>query len=336
MRHSARSAVFIGFESLCRKHHINAHALLQECGLDPILLRRQDLLVDYARVGEVLNLAAKRSGNQQFGLALSQQRDYLVFGPFGLLLSQAESLTDLVRITNQYAHLHAPGIRLQLVEAAEEVIISYHLQLANNTDPRQLIELGVGVMYRAANLFFRDAWPPNCITFAHAGPKNTNVYQRIFQVPVLFSQMDNAIYCNADVMQLKPSEQRDLIKRHLLQEFSRQDNLATLDYASRVKQVAESLLATGEASLEKIAKVLDIHPRQLQLKLQAENTRFRLIVDEVRFEKAQQQLLHTQVRITDLALSLGYADETAFSRAFKRWSGLSPRQWRQQKQTSPA
>lgn len=330
MHHSARSAVFVGFESLCRQHQLNAHSLLQACGLDPILLRRQDLLVDYARVGEVLNLAAQRSENQQFGLALSQQRDYLVFGPFGLLLSQAENLADLVRITNQYAHLHAPGIRLHLVEEAEEVIISYHLQLANGTDPRQLIELGVGVMYRAANLFFRDAWPPNCITFTHSAPIHTQIYQQIFQIPVLFSQASNAIYCNKDVLLLKPSEQRDLIKRHLLLEFSRHE-IAPQDYPNRVKQVADSLLATGEANLEKIANVLGLHPRQLQLKLQAKNTSFRALMDELRFEKAQQQLLHTQVRITDLALSLGYADETAFSRAFKRWSGLSPRQWRQQK-----
>jgi len=334
MHHSARSAVFVGFETLCRKHQLNAHALLRESGLDPILLRRQDLLVDYARVGEVLNLAAQRSGNQQFGLALSQQRDYLVFGPFGLLLSQAENLVDLVRITNQYAHLHAPGIRLQLTEKAEEVIISYHLQLASNIDTRQLVELGVGVMYRAAHLFFRDAWPPNCIAFAHPAPKHNHFYQEIFQVPVLFSQVSNAIYCNKNVLLLKPSEQRDLIKRHLLSEFSRHA-IAPQDYPSRVKQVAESLLATGEASLNKIANVLELHPRQLQLKLQAENTSFRELIDELRFENAQQQLLHTQVRITDLALSLGYADETAFSRAFKRWSGCSPRQWRQQKKAEP-
>lgn len=329
MLHSARSAVFVGFESLCRQHHLNAHTLLHECGLDPILLRHQDLLVDYARVGAVLNLAAERSGNQQFGLALSQQRDYLVFGPFGLLLSQAESLADLVRITNQYAHLHAPGIHLQLTEQAHNVAISYHLQLVN----RQLLELGVGVMYRAAHLFFRDAWPPNHITFVHPAPESTHYYQSIFQVPVLFSQPSNAIYCNKDVLQLKPSEQRGLIKRHLLQEFSRQDNAAPKDYPNQVKHIVNSLLATGEATLEKVASILELHPRQLQLKLQAEEINFRALLDEVRFDKAQQQLLHTQVRITDLALSLGYADETAFSRAFKRWSGYSPRQWQQQKMT---
>ena len=240
MQHHARSAVFVGFESLCRQHYLNAHTLLQECGLDPILLRHQDLLVDYARVGAVLNLAAERSGNQQFGLALSQQRDYLVFGPFGLLLSQAESLADLVRITNQCAHLHAPGIHLQLTEQADNVAISYHLQLVN----RQLIELGVGVMYRAAHLFFRDAWPPSHITFAGPKPDNTRYYQDIFKVPVLFSQPSNAIYCNKDVLQLKPSEQRDLIKRHLLQALSRQGEMPPKDYPSRVKRIASSLLAT--------------------------------------------------------------------------------------------
>ena len=64
--------------------------------------------------------------------------------------------------------------------------------------------------------------------------------------------------------------------------------------------------------------------------LQARSLSFRSLLDEVRYEEARQQLQLSDQSITDLALHLGYSDETAFCRAFKRWSGLPPRTWRRQ------
>lgn len=329
---SARSAVFVGFEALCRQHQLSAHTLLRECGLDPIVLRRQDLLVDYARVGQVLNLAAERSGHQQFGLQLSQQRDYLVFGPFGLLLSQAESVHDLVRITNQYAHLHVTGIRLHAEEKGEDVLLHYHLNLARSMDQRQLIELGVGVVFRAAQLFFAQHWQPHYVTFAHAEPHSTEVYQRIFNVPVLFAQHSNSIVADKTILTAKPNEQRHLLKHYLTREYGGTESYRPINYVERCQQVLRSLLATGEANLNTVASILDMHPRQLQIKLHSKGATFRTLLEALRFEEAKQQLTLTNIRITDLALSLGYADETAFSRAFKRWSGMAPQKWRQQQE----
>lgn len=327
---TARSAVFVGFEALCRQYHLNAHSLLHECGLNPIVLRHQDLLVDYSRVGQVLNLAAERSGNQQFGLQLSQQRDYLVFGPFGLLLAQAENMHDLIRITNQYAHLHVAGIRLIAEEKEHDVAIHYHLNLAGSVNQRQLIELGVGVVFRAAQLFFGNHWNPHYVTFTHGEPHTMELYQRIFGIAVLFTQRSNSIVGDKTILTAQPSEQRHLIKHHLTREYNATESVLPIDYVERTQQVLRSLLATGDANLSTVASILDIHPRQLQSKLRSSGQQFRTLLEELRFEEAKQQLALTNTRITDLALSLGYADETAFSRAFKRWSGHSPQQWRQQ------
>src|SRR5699024_4963734 len=109
-----------------------------------------------------------------------------------------------------------------------------------------------------------------------------------------------------------------------------------LDYVGRCQQVLRSLLATGEANLNTVASILDIHPRQLQIKLRNKGVQFRTLLETLRFEEAKQQLTLTNIRITDLALSLGYADETAFSRALKRWRGTAPKRWRQQQEKPPA
>lgn len=326
----ARSAVFIGFETLCRKNQLNPHLLLQRCSIDPLVLRHNDLWVDYARVADVLNLAARESGNQQFGLQLSMQRDYLVFGPFGLLLSQAENFQDLIRITNKYAHLHAPGIQLQEHMLGDEIALEYRLQLSKNVNLRQLIELGLGVVYRAAQALFKETWQLSKVTFAYPEPTNSSFYLDFFQAPVLFSQPLTALYVNAEILQLQPSEQRSQLKSHLIEQFASQQGYAHEDYVAHSKMIIQSVLATGEATLPVVANLLNIHPRQLQTQLQQRNSSFRALLDEVRYSEARLQLSRSPISLTDLALSLGYADETAFSRAFKRWSGVAPRQWRQQ------
>jgi len=332
MLERARSAVFIGFETLCRKNQLNAHQLLQRCGIDPLVLRRSDLWVDYARVAEVLSLAARESGNQQFAIELSQQRDYLVFGAFGLMLSQAESVQDLLRITNKYAHLHAPGIQLQEHLLGDQVALEYRLQLSKNVDLQQLIELGMGVVYRAAQALFKDAWQLSKVTFTHPEPSNSQFYLDFFQAPVLFSQPLTALYADAAILHLQPSEQRSQLKNHLIEQFASQQGYAREDYVAHTKMIIQSVLATGEATLNVVASLLNIHPRQLQTELQQRRSSFRQLLDDVRYSEAQLQLSHSAISLTDLALGLGYADETAFSRAFKRWSGVAPRQWRQQTQ----
>lgn len=262
MSERARSAVFIGFDRLCRKNQLNAHQLLQHCGIDPLVLRRSDLWVDYARVAEVLSLAAHESGNQQFGIELSQQRDYLVFGPFGLLLSQAESVQDLLRITNKYAHLHAPGIQLQQHLSGDQVALEYRLQLSKNVDLQQLVELGMGVVYRAAQALFKGAWQLSKVTFTYPEPSNSEFYLDFFQAPVLFSQPLTALYADAAILHLQPSEQRSQLKNHLIEQFASQQGYAREDYVAHTKMIIQSVLATGEATLSVVANLLNLHPRQ--------------------------------------------------------------------------
>jgi AraC-like DNA-binding protein len=71
-----------------------------------------------------------------------------------------------------------------------------------------------------------------------------------------------------------------------------------------------------------------MHPRMLNRRLEAEGTTFRQLLNQARFEVARQLLAGTKVQVTDLALALGYADTSSFSRAFQRWSGVAPSDWR--------
>lgn len=328
MTQIARSAVFIGFDSLCRQHGLNPHELLRRCGLDPLVLRRPDLYVPYARFAQVLNLAAAEGAVANFGLQLSAYHDYLVFGPFGLLLAQADSFAEVLKLTQQYVHLHAQGIVLHSVAQGAQLRVEYHLRLDEPVDRRQLLELGLGVVQRSMQRLFREDWQPQQLLIGHACLSEPQVYQQVFGCPLQFEQPCSAFVVAAGTPELKPREQRSQLKSHLISQYAYGQPLPS-DRVGQIRLVLQSILSTGEASLAVVARLLGQHPRSLQQALQGQGESFRGILDQVRYAEAQQQLRLSTQSLTDLALCLGYADESAFSRAFKRWSGVSPRHWRQ-------
>ena len=329
MTQIARSAVFVGYDSLCRQHGIIPQQLIRRCGLDPVVLRRQDLYVPYARFAQALNLAALEGSAANFGLQLSAYHDYLVLGPFGLLLAQAESFAEVLKLTQQFVHLHAQGISLNVEPLGDKLRVEYRLQLHDTVDQRQLLELGLGVVHRSMQRLFHHQWQPEGVLLNHACLSEPAIYQQVFACPVRFEQPLSGFVADATLSKLRPVEQRSQLKSHLLAEYTYGQALP-MDIVSQIRFTLQSILSTGEASLAVVARLLDRHPRSLQLALQQQGQSFRSLLDQVRYAEAQQQLRLSAQSITDLALGLGYADETAFSRAFKRWSGQAPQHWRKQ------
>lgn len=329
MTQIARSAVFIGFDSLCRRHGLNPHELLRRCELDPLVLRRPDLYVPYARFAQALNLAAAEGPAPSFGLQLSEYHDYLVLGPFGLLLAQADSFAEVLKLTQQYVHLHAQGISLHMVIEGEELRAEYRLQLQEAVDLRQLRELGLGVTQRTMAGLFGEQWQPRRLLLGHAELGDEAEYRRLFPCPVLFEQPCSGFVAGSDIFALRPLEQRSQLKSHLIEQYRFSQHLPA-DITEEIRYVLHSILSTGEARLEVVARLVGQHPRSLQIALQKQGKTFRELLDQVRFAEARQQLCLSTQSITDLALHLGYSDETAFSRAFKRWSGVAPQHWRKE------
>lgn len=218
MTQIARSAVFIGFASLCHEQGVNPHDLLRRCGLDPLVLRRPDLHLPYARFAKALTMAAEESHCPDFGLRLSEYHDYLVLGPFGLLLSQAESFDEVLRLTRQYVHLHAQGIELQVQSGAQDLEIVYRLRLPEAEDLRQLLELGLGVVHRSMCSLFGSQWQPLTVSLRHACMGDVQQYTRFFGCPVLFERPADSIRADIRIREMRPLEQRPQLKHHLLEE----------------------------------------------------------------------------------------------------------------------
>ena len=100
------------------------------------------------------------------------------------------------------------------------------------------------------------------------------------------------------------------------------------EFPAQVRSVLSSVLLTDDAGVERVAALFSMHRRTFNRRLAAYGTCFKELADESRFELARQMLEESSYAVGDAADTLGYADASAFIRAFRRWTGTTPAHWR--------
>jgi AraC-like DNA-binding protein len=99
-------------------------------------------------------------------------------------------------------------------------------------------------------------------------------------------------------------------------------------FADQVLGVLHQMVLSGTSSAQDVARLFGIHERTLRKRLRAEQTSLHRLVSQTRFELAQQLLRYTKLPTSEIAMELRYADLSTFSRAFKSWAKISPREYR--------
>ena len=125
----------------------------------------------------------------------------------------------------------------------------------------------------------------------------------------------------------RPRYDEEILRQHFTEQARLLQERYPDNLLDQLRDIIGQLLPTGECRLERVAATLDLHPRVLQKRLKQQGTGYNLLLKETRMTIAEQHLRHRSMAITDLALNLGYADVSIFSRNFKQWTGLSPRGW---------
>jgi AraC-like DNA-binding protein len=155
------------------------------------------------------------------------------------------------------------------------------------------------------------------------------VYSDFFQCPVHFNQPVSRLTLNLSVLAEKIPTADPLSLEFYDAQCARLS--ADIDQPFRYVALVRDKLShlSPIPSLEQLATILDIEPRTLQRRLKKENNTFGNLLQETRFMRAREKLSGTNAGIEQLAQELGFSDAVAFSHAFKLWTGMAPRQWRE-------
>jgi AraC-like DNA-binding protein len=164
----------------------------------------------------------------------------------------------------------------------------------------------------------------------HAEPAYRAEYDRIFQVPIVFDSDKNGLWIDESVLSKyrMPQSSRYLsgvLRDHAEMLLAKLDNEQST--RGRVENLLVPLLHTGDVGVELVAKSMGLSRQTLFRKLKAEGVTFKEILDELRHRTALHSLNGDRVSVKQTARLVGFSDSAAFSRAFKRWTGASPRSY---------
>lgn len=169
------------------------------------------------------------------------------------------------------------------------------------------------------------------VEFPHPEPKDISGFQRMFKCPLVFNSNKAALHISTQLVDLPlPTANPELAQTN---DKICEDYLARLDRDDVVTQVRHYLysdLHVGEPQMEQVAHAMHLSTRSLQRKLTDRGTSFKCLLDSTRQELARQYLEQSHLTISEISYRLGFSHISNFSRAFKRWTGLGPTEFREQ------
>jgi AraC-like DNA-binding protein len=304
--------------------------LLREMGGDPtvILLRagiaastlgHVENRISYELMGRLFHECALGTGCPHFGL-LAYQRVHLAhLGLPGELMRYSATLRAGLQMFVVYQDLNNQGMATYLLE--DQGIASFGCAVyqkgAEFVD--HIDDAFLAVACNVMRELWGSRWRPEEVQFSRTRPADVGAYRRFFRAPCKFDRERTAIFfptalLNNPMPEANPERLRRLERQ--VQTIGKGDLLSRLRCAL--------LLLSGCSSAPEVAALLFLHRRTLNRRLNDQGTNFQHIRDDIRFEAACHLLDNTQLPLTDIAASLGYSEASAFTRAFRRWSGAAP------------
>ena len=327
------AAAASGLTAFIEKQGGDPDRVLGRSGIDPETLSQPTLSIALPSYCHVLEEAARQSGCDNFGLYYGQQFKPKALGLLGYIGLCSPTLEQaLINFTRAFP-LHQLDSTIRLVDLGDCYRFDYQIRHGAILARRQDAELTMGMAANLIRHVHGSKWAPQAVHFEHPRPEQWQEHGRLFDAPVHFEQP-----CNSMVIP-KRDLQRDMADCDPLLLKVMQDSLLQLSLAGRGGQQTlvdatrgqvRQMLMSGEPPLEHVAEQLGLASWSLQRRLRDEGVGFSQLVDDVRKDMAMHYLKLPHLPISQLAFLLGYSEISAFSRAFRRWFGVSPRQWRQE------
>ena len=262
------------------------------------------------------------------GLEVGQMYNLALFGVLGLAASSAPTVRDLFRAVPTYPEL-AWGCIEQAVwrDGDEEYVAFYSNDQVGDCAPF-FVERDITATLNLIRQTLGEHVQPLAVNFAHRAPADRHAYQRFFACPLNFAAGVNEIRFSCAVWDAVPPQANAMAYRFFTNQCRRLSEVmgAPLSYADVVR--ARLRAAASIPPFQVVVAELYLTARTLQRRLKDEGTDFSALLTEVRLERARELIAHGGMANEEIASCLGFEDGSAFSRAFKSWTGQSPQAFR--------
>ena len=309
---------------------IDPGQLWRSLKLDCSILSRPEKFIPCSLFARLLEDAAQVSGDHCFGLHFGERFNPKDIGPLAYVVLNSPTLAVADQHAARYLKLYNQAAKVSTLVEGNRAYLHYVLCDLGTEPLRQQNEYAMVIRLNTMRMLVGSYWSPLEVQFAHQAPAEISEHERIFGAPVLFGYPSNNLVIESELLarQVPAADQRlfRIMKQYLeriLEEVPQEDG-----FILTVSRAIAELIKDGNPSLGRTAKKLGMSPRTLQRQLKARHVEFKNLVDDTRRHFAQSYLRDRKTTLTEIAFLLGYSEASAFNRAFKRWTGLTPLAYR--------
>ena len=327
----ALAAALDAFESF----GLDRAAACRDIGLDAATLADPEARIPIARAVRLFDEAPARTGIEHAGLAAASRMPMGALDIMDLLARASPTVFEAAARVQRYYSLIDD--QTSLVIGEEDGALRIVLRDRSEFPPaRAARELLMAVLVLRLRELTGLELPLRLVQFVFSKPADASPHHELFRVPVQFDQPEDALVLDASLLAAPILTSDPIILPYL-------DRRAQMlharlprpdDWLDTVRSAVRHSLSSGSVELGDVAHRMGTSARTLQRRLRKADTSHQQIVDAVRRELGVRWLLD-DVPIGEIFERLGFSDGSAFHRAFKRWTGHTPSDYRERIRHSP-
>jgi len=287
--------------------------------------------INTAGIPELLKAVVGLTNDPTLILRLGRMVDLASLGTFGFALMSCADLHQVLNLLRRYYQLASgTGILLDVIDQSQGKILRMEVELGDPLLNQLITEVTFSQICHLGEALINHVIDDGELHLNYSPPAHREAYRAAFSMPVKFGQQYSQLLIPAELLHARVTTANPtgrVLFQQQCEEMLRRVNRVE-NFSATVRRVL--IRAGGNfPNLNGVADRLHISGRTLRRRLKDEATNFRAICDEVRNLLACQFLETTELTVADIADLLDYAEAVSFRRAFVRWNGLTPNQYRQ-------
>jgi AraC-like DNA-binding protein len=326
-----RAAGLRGLPALVDRLGGDGAGLLSRFHVPPDALETDDAVIRSSAAGRILETAAAELDCHDLGLRLAEQQNARVLGPLAIAIENSPTFGAALDCATRFLFVHSPALSVAQIPdpSGRAGVVGL---LYSGTDPEglppQVVDLGLGLLHRIIMLLRGGPYGLRSVHLPHAPLVPVARYTRFFGGDVRFDQAAAVLRVPAQLAQEPVPGGNEVLRDIALDYISSHFPVPGRTVTARVHLLLTQSLGSSPVDVGAIARLLQTHPRTLQRQLAAEGATFEAILDGVRRAAASRLITQTDLPMSQVTAMIGLTEQSALSRAARRWFGVTPRDLR--------
>jgi len=313
-----------------RLQGLDAVEVIEGVGIDPTGVINPDRRISVEAMNKLLHRCVDLTEDEAFGLLAAEQLQPQVLHGLGLAWLASDTLYDGLKRTVRFGQLMNTGSALHLAEEGEFAHLTIDRTVEVENFAYAVRDFGVGIFVRMCRLALGEFIAPVKIEIERPTPKEPERFEYMLCSPVTFEcETTRLTFYLPDIMEPLATGDPALARVNDAQTQGYLDSFLAQTTSREVVGKIVEKLPDGPPNQQQIADALNVSNRTLQRKLKSEGTSFMDLLQDTRMQLARRYLLQPTRSVVETSYLLGFSEPSTFSRAFKRWTGQAPAEFRE-------